>query len=207
MFRYTLSFLVFGAKMLPEHLIETVAVEDLNGWNLGEDLVIEQQQLYDSLEEGLLLRTATTTSEVLSQPVNVDVLKWEDSTTQLCHFLLHKLFGLPNTLQKGNEVFLIGLKNKWLNGAEGTVGDQHPNGRYYVHLRLPKAAVEQASANTGSAVVIIHPDNMYRIAGDADRFSIRRLLSAAESQPGARVCRRSCAEASMCILTDTCFFR
>jgi hypothetical protein len=96
--------------------------EEILTWEdgAGFDLITEQ----DSVEgpgDGLLLRTATTSAEVLAQPMSPEVLKWEDSTYQLCHFLLMILLGLPlDGAGPPHTVCLQNLKSAgWLNGAEG----------------------------------------------------------------------------------------
>ena len=96
--------------------------EEILTWKDGAvfDLIAEE----DSVEgpgDGLLLRTATTSAEVLAQPMSPEVLKWEDSTYQLCHFLLMILLGLPlDGAGPPHTVCLQNLKSAgWLNGAEG----------------------------------------------------------------------------------------
>jgi len=209
MFRQILAHRVICTQALPEHLFasNSTDAEEVDRWNVGFDLVQEQDNV-ESPAEGLLLRTATTCAEVLAQPLTPDVLQWEDKTTQLCHFLLHKLFGLPNVVQPGCRVCLTGLKSEWLNGAEGTVEERQPNGRYFVRLLLPQSAVEQAIRNSGSARVQILPDNMMRYASETDTFSLRRLQDAAErlGQPGAQVMLdfAVCCVHVSCPLTVTC---
>jgi hypothetical protein len=196
MFRYVLGERVFRTKGLPEHLFES-AHSDLaaiESWKDGDvfDLV-DEQDCTESPGEGLLLRTATTSPEVLAQPLSPEVLIWEESTTQTCHFLLMQLFDLPNVLDVGATVCLQGLKGAaWLNGAEGTLGERHPNGRYYVDLNFPISAVKMAIANDKSGRsrperVLISRDNLTRWPGASDRFSLRRIQEKAAWHPETQV--------------------
>jgi hypothetical protein len=121
------------------------------------------------------MRTATTTPDVLAQPISPEVLRWEDKTTQLCHCLLRKLFGSPKPLVQGSRVIIHGMKTEWLNGAEGILGTLHPNGRHYVHLLLPQSAVAQVAGGT----VPIPLDNLMWIPGATDVVTVRRLQQAA----------------------------
>ena len=144
MFRYLLTHHLFRTATLPAYLQDLVAssqsdAAEVAHWSAVEELLQEQDDVA-SPGEGVLLRTATTTAEVLAQPLGSDVLtslKWEDKTLQLCHCLLLKLFG-RKPLAQGSRVAIHGMKTEWLNGAEGTLGDLHPNGRYWVHLDPPK---------------------------------------------------------------------
>ncbi len=193
MFRYVLATSIFRTKGLPEYLFASINSDgdEISTWNDGTvfDLIAEQDNA-DSPGEGLLLRTQTTSTEVLALPLSVEVLKWEDATVQTCHFLLMKLFGLPNTLEQGSTVCLAGMKNaSWLNGAEGTLGEIHASGRYYVDLHFPQSVVDKAIANdrTSRPRVLISPDNLIRWPGASDRFSLRRIQANADRQSGAQV--------------------
>lgn len=193
MFRYVLAREVFRAKALPEHLFASINADaaEVNAWNDGAVFeLIDEQDCVESPGEGLLLRTKTTSAEVLAEPLTFEVLNWEESTTQTCHFLLMKLFGLPNTLEVGNSVCLSGMKGAaWLNGAEGTLGELHPNGRFYVDLLFPQSVVDKAIAldKNRRPRVLISPDNLLRWPGPSDKFSLRRIQANADRQPGAQV--------------------
>jgi hypothetical protein len=193
MFRHVLAREVFGTTAFPEHLFDSANADlvHMHAWKDGPvfDLV-DEQDCVESPGEGLLLRTQTTTAEVLAQPLSPEVLIWEDSTFQMCHFLLMKLFGLPNILEEGATVCLTGLKNAaWLNGAEGTLGELHVNGRYYVDLHFPQSIVDKAIAldRNGRPRVLIPRGNLIRWPGVSDRFSLRRIQANADRQPGAQV--------------------
>ena len=197
MFRYVLTNRVFRTKAMPEHLFASSKSDfvEVETWNDGPVFgLVDEQDCTESPGEGLLLRTATTSPEVLAQPLSPEVLIWEDATSQLCHFLLMKLFETSNFLVEGATVCFEGLKGAaWLNGAEGTLGKLHPeNGRYYVDVNFPPSAVKMAIAKAlpGSSRperVLIPRDNLMRWPGASDTFSLRMIQDRAAWDPEAQV--------------------
>lgn len=178
-FRHLLAHRMFRATTLPAHLQDVITssvtdAAEVKHWGAMEELMREQDDV-PSPGEGVLMRTATTTSDVLAQPISPEVLRWEDKTTQLCHCLLRKLFGSPKPLVQGSRVIIHGMKTEWLNGAEGILGTLHPNGRHYVHLLLPQSAVAQVAGGT----VPIPLDNLMWIPGATDVVTVSRLQRAA----------------------------
>jgi hypothetical protein len=194
--RHVLVTGVFGAVAFPTHVFEHVGLDAdaVRSWKQleGKDLV-QEQDLEGSPGEDMLLRTVTTCPEVLAQPLSADVLTWDEQTTQLCHFLLCHLFDLPHEFEMGSSVMLTGMKNEWLNGAEGTVGETDYSKtppRFWVHLNLPQSTVQRVAANnktTGLPSLLVLQDNIMRWPGAADRFTLRMLQDKAVWNSGAKV--------------------
>ena len=192
--RHVLVKGVFGAVAFPTHVFEHVALDAdaVRCWMQleGKDLV-QEQDLEGSPGENMLLRTVTTCPEVLAQPLSADVLTWDEQTTQLCHFLLCRLFDLPQELEMGSSVMLTGMKTDWLNGAEGTVGERDfSSGRFWVHLNLPQSTMQRVAANnksTGTPSLLVNACNIMRWPGAADRFTLRMLQDKAVWNSGAKV--------------------
>lgn len=191
MLRVFLAHRVFGVKALPQHLFASSASDQqavhLFARDGCEELMLEQD-IIESPGEGVLLRTATTSPEVLAQPPCPHVVTWEDQTTQLCHYLLHQLFHLPDVLAPGITVVLLNMKSAWLDGAEGTLGDlDYATGRWWVHVLRPQSAVNQAIALHNRPMVQILPSNLRRWPGDTDRVSLRKLQDDAVGRPEKQV--------------------
>lgn len=191
MLRYLLAHQVFRTKALPPHLFASSS-SDEQAYQLfvskGCDELADEQDTIENPGEGLLLRTATTSPEVLAHPPCPHVVTWEDETAQLCHYLLHQLFDLPNTIAPGSTVVLVNMKSAWLDGAEGTLGDlDYATGRWWVHLLRPQSAVKQATAVHKRPMVQILPTNLKRWPGDTDRVSLRKLQDDAVGRPRKQV--------------------
>jgi hypothetical protein len=132
-----------------------------------------------SPDNGLLLRTKSTTAEAFSRAPHVDVLLWDDQTEQLVRFMLHRLFH-PDTsadVRPGHRVCIFGMSSAFLNGAEGYYERRSPlqPDRVEVRLAFPAAVVRKVMADKDTTVVMIPENRIMRYPDVSDVVSFRRL--------------------------------
>jgi hypothetical protein len=178
-------FLWFGIKVLPSWLIKicNADVSSLTALpNTAEKLTTSEDDV-PSPGEGLLLRTTSTTADTFSQSPLTSILRWDDETTQLVHFLLHRLFHPDQSaeLRKGQRVCIHGMSSGFLNGAEGYYEGQSASqpGRVEVRLVLPSAVVQKVQADNNTTTVLIPEGKILRYPDANDVTSSRRLQLAA----------------------------
>jgi len=188
-FRYQLAFEWIRTRALPPWLMmnSKVDVSIMKGFAALAEGAVKLRQDEDEApipEQGCLLRTKTTTPEVLSRTPVHELVTWEDKTTQLVRWLLHRLFhpsDAPPSL--GQRVCILEMSAEFLNGAEGYFEGWHPSvsDRIQVRLVFPAAVVSKVQSEKNTTLVTIPYDRVIRYPDSSDVVSVRRLRALAAS--------------------------
>jgi hypothetical protein len=189
LFREQLAFAWFRTRALPAYLMASSKADTnfIESFAANDDAVKLKQNEDEaaSPDDGRLLRTKTTTPEVLSRSPPPELLIWDDKTSQLVRWLLHGLFNPSDDLPRvGQRVCILEMSSEFLNGAEGYFEGFHPDrvhfpDRIQVRLVFPTSVVNKVQSEKNTTIVTIPCNKVVRFPDSSDVISMRRLREAA----------------------------
>jgi hypothetical protein len=170
---------------LPTWLASTNAadIKLLSSFPDAAEQLAYSENITASSSEDALLRTKSTTTEVLSQAPLREILLWDDETHQLINFLLHRVFHPEDAaeMRPGRRVCVYGMASAFLNGAEGYYEARSSSmpGRVEIRLVFPASVVQKVQRENNTTIVIIPENKIVRYPDIRDVVSVGRLRQSA----------------------------